>query len=310
MPIIRKRLAEEEVYPSDLRYNSETDTVQSRVNGEWKDNPLADPRQQTTIPPRVTSDPACDAAESAKDAIKKQIDDTCNAIDASKTVFTIASIILAILSFGFYGVFIGLVLALVNELIGIGTEAINETFTPTVYHTFTCILYCHMDSSGRIKAGEFEAVKSDITEQIGGVGATVLHAMLNLAGEGGVNNLAALGTSTGSCDDCECSDCPLTTWVTQVGIETTRTDTTITVIAFHSGSDYIVAVNSPGSGMDCCALAFTLVSGANPSTIGAINCDDPQDGGHIYYSYPGGIPLNYYILVASAPFTARVKTTG
>jgi len=64
-----------------------------------------------------------------------------------------------------------------------------------------CLSMCRLDSAA------LDQVKSDVNDQIGGLGAVILNSMLTLAGEGGVNNLAALGTSTGDCDDCGCAWC-------------------------------------------------------------------------------------------------------
>jgi len=205
MPIIRKKLASSAVYPDDLRYNPDTDTVQSFVNGSWVDNPEADPRTQTTFPPRITSSPACDAAESVKDAIKGQIDQIVTAISNAATLFTIAGLILGLFTFGVFTIFIDIALGIGDSMITAGSSAIAAALTDPVWHTFACILNCHMNASGRLNPGELGAVVSDIDSQIGGLAATILDAMVNLAGEGGINNLAALGTSTGDCSDCGCA---------------------------------------------------------------------------------------------------------
>jgi len=205
MPIIRRKLDENTVYPTDLRYNPDTETVQSFVNGDWVDNPEADPRTKTTLPPRITSDPACDAAESVKDALKGQIEAVMTAIDNSLTLFTIAGIILSIFSFGVFAIFIDIALGIGGAMVSAGSSAIAAALTDPVYETFKCILFCHINSSGRLRTGELGAVESDVDAQIGGLGATILNAMLSLAGEGGINNLASLGTSTGDCSGCGCA---------------------------------------------------------------------------------------------------------
>lgn len=207
MPIIRRLLTPSTVYPTNLRYNEVTDTVQSNVNGTWVDNPEADPRNQTSFPPRLTSDPTCDAAQSVVDALIGQIDGIVEAIDNASTLFTIAGIILSIFTFGAYAIFISLALGIGNQMVGFGSAAITAALTPAVYDTLKCILFCHMTAQGRLNTGELGAVTGEVTDQIGGIGAIILNAMLNLAGEGGINNLASLGTSTGSCGGCACCDC-------------------------------------------------------------------------------------------------------
>lgn len=238
MPIIRRKLEPATVYPTDLRYNIDTDTVQSKVNGSWVDNPAADPRRQTTLPPRITSNPACDAAQSVTDALKNQLDATIEAIDNSSTAFTIAGLILSLFSFGVFAVFIDLALFIVDQMVAAGASALRAALTGATYDTLTCILFCEFGTDGRLKAGGLDTAMSEITGQIGGLAATVLNAMLRLAGEGGVNNLASLGTSTGSCSDCGCHICNMDLW-THVGLGT----------EVERGDNYVVieAANIPGA---------------------------------------------------------------
>lgn len=204
MPIIRRRLQPSDVYPDNIRYNAATGNVQSLVNGDWVNNPEIDPRAQTTFPPRLTSDPACDAAQSVVDAIKGQIDATILAIDGASTAFTIAGIILALFTFGVFAIFISIALTIADAMIAAGSGALEAALTGAVYDQLTCILSCHMDSNGRLNAGSLPTVQNEVNGQIGGLGATTINSMLSLAGEGGINNLASLGTSTGDCSECGC----------------------------------------------------------------------------------------------------------
>jgi len=205
MPIVRRKLDANTVYPTNIRYNEDTDTIQSLIGDDWVDNPAADPRTQTLFPPRLTSDPACDGAQSVVDALKGQISGVTEAIDNSKTLFTIAGIILSIFTFGTFGVFISLALAAADAMVGAGTTAINAALTDPVWHTLVCILMCNMTSEGRLNTGALATVISQVDDQIGGLGASIIDSMLSLAGEGGINNLASLGSSTGDCSDCGCN---------------------------------------------------------------------------------------------------------
>lgn len=204
MPIVRRKLDVNTVYPANLRYNLDTDTVQSLVNGDWVDNPQADPRTQTTLPARITSDPACDAARSVADALKNQLDQTVEAVNNAKTAFTIAGLILGLFTFGVFDIFVAIALGIANAMIDAGGTALAAALTPTVFDTLTDILFCAFGSDGRLKDGGLDQAMSDVSDMIGGLGATIINAMLALAGEGGVNNLAALGTSTGDCSDADC----------------------------------------------------------------------------------------------------------
>lgn len=206
MPIVRRKLDVNTVYPASLRYDEDTDTVQSLVNGSWVDNPTADPRTQTSFPARLTADPACDAAASVVGALHGQIDGILEAIDNASTLFTIAGIILSIFTFGAYALFISLALGIADQMVGFGSTAIAAALTEPVYDQLKCILFCQFGANGRLKSGGFAQIQSDVDDQIGGIGATIINAMIRLAGEGGINNLAALGTATGDCAGCEC-DC-------------------------------------------------------------------------------------------------------
>lgn len=205
MPIIRKQLKPADVYPDNIRYNAGTDAVQSLINGNWVDNPEADPRHQTNLPPRATSQTDCDAAQSVVDALKGQIAGISDAIENGSTLFTIAGIILSIFTFGAFAVFISIALTIGDAMLNAGTAAIEAALTNTVWEQLRCIIFCQMDDNGRIDAAGLTAIETKVNDQIGGLGATIINSMLSLAGEGGINNLGAIGTSTGDCSGCGCA---------------------------------------------------------------------------------------------------------
>lgn len=205
MPIIRKKLDPAQVYPADIRYNPSGDQVEVLIDGVWTPAPQSDPRRQTTLPPRITADTKCDAAQSIADAMENQIAQITQAIDNSLTLFQIAGLILGLFSFGVFAIFINIALAIADYMFGLGSAAIAAALPPSAYETFACILYCYMDDNGRISAGDLPNIYQDTVDQIGATGGTILNQMMELAGEGGLNNIAASGTSTGSCGSCGCS---------------------------------------------------------------------------------------------------------
>lgn len=208
MPIIRKQLKASDVYPDDIRYSPSGDKVQRLVDGEWVDAPQSDPRRQTTLPPRITANTKCDAAQSIADALENQINQIATAIDNAQTAAQIAGLILGLFSFGVFAIFINIALAIAGYMLDLGTAAILAALPPTAYDQLACILYCHMDDNGRIAEGDLINIYQDCVDQIGAVGGQILIEMMSLAGEGGLNNIAASGTSTGDCDECGCA----TTW--------------------------------------------------------------------------------------------------
>lgn len=283
MPIIRKQLKPSDVYPEDIRYNADTDEVQSLVNGDWVDNPAADPRHQTTFPPRVTANPACDAAESVKDAFKGQIDQILTAIDNTATTFTVAGLILGLFSFGVFEIFIAIAMTIANAMIDAGTTALSAALTDPAYHQFVCILRCHFNGSGRIDSGGLLQAQSEINDQIGGLAAVVLNSMLSLAGEGGVNNLASLGTSTGDCSDCDpCGDPCYTKFNVTTGTLLGIFDGYMRVQSANSGGTSIIQIDTGDPAICCQLLDFRDVSGGeNISARYHINCGADISPGNI-----------------------------
>lgn len=287
MPIIRKQLIASEVYPDTIRYNPDTETVQSLIDGVWTDNPAVDPRTTTLYPPRITSNSRCDAAASVSDAFKNQIDQTIIAIGNGVTAFQIAGLILGLLSFGVFAIFINIALAIADAMIGAGASALTAALTAPVYEQFTCILYCNMDSNGRLVPGGLEQVQGDVTAQIGGLAATVLNSMVSLAGEGGINNLASLGTSTGDCSSCTDCDCVHDYDVMVGSFDEIGDDMTghyIQVTAEAAGYAGIPAFWAVVGGEDFCCnyVSAAVISGAissgglfdcsgNPSGVGLIS---------------------------------------
>lgn len=211
MPIIRKKLAPSDVYPADIRYNPSGDQVEVLIDGVWQPAPQSDPRKQTTLPPRLTADPGCDAARSIADALKNQIDQIILGIDNASTAFTIAGIILSIFSFGVFAIFVSIALAIADFMIGLGSAAIEAALPPSAFDTLACILYCYIDDQGRVHAEDIPNIQQDVVDQIGATGGTIINSMIDLAGVGGLNGLASVGTSTGDCSTCGCA----TTWCKQ-----------------------------------------------------------------------------------------------
>lgn len=301
MPIIRKKLVASEVYPDTIRYNPDTDTVESLIDGVWTPNPDVDPRTTTLYPPRITGSTRCDAAASVSDAFKNQIDQTIVAVGNAATAFTIAGLILGLLSFGVFAIFISIALTIADAMIGAGAAALTAALTPSVYDQFTCILYCNMDGNGRLQPGGLAAVQGDVTAQIGGLAATVLNSMVALAGEGGINNLASLGTSTGSCGGCTDCDC-IHDYDVLVGnfvaIGDDMTGHFIQVTAVAAGYAGIPAFWAVVGGEDfCCNYVSAAVTSGAISSGGLFDCSGNPSG-------PGLISrVEFYH--STAPFTIK-----
>lgn len=311
MPIIRKKLKPSDVYPDDIRYDETTEQVQRFVNGAWIDAPESDPRTQTTLPPRITANPACDAAQSVVDALEGQIDSILTAIDNGATVFAIAGLILGLLSFGLFAIFISIALAIGDAMLSAGTTALSEALTPAVYEQLKCIIYCQMNSSGRLKEGGFDQIQTDVASDIGGLAAGIINSMLNLAGEGGINNLASLGTA----DMSDCSECPACDddcsfgWVTTTaGNIISTTSTTVVVESTYNASlnrqEIVLSreIADGGAGGCCFVTGYTFDgTGMNYFTV---QCNNSSGN----YT-PVGLCVKAFATWRTLAFTATLTVT-
>lgn len=323
MPIVRKKLAPADVYPENIRYNADTDQVQSLVNGEWVDNPAADPRKQTTFPPHSTGDTQCDAAQAIVDALKAQLDATEEAVGNAATAATIAGLILGLFTFGLFEIFISIALFIANTLIDAGETALEAALTDPVYDTLKCILDCHMTDDGRINPGELPVIEAEVTSQIGGLGAVVINSMLSLAGEGGLNNLASLGMSSGDCSGCGCEPPCGEDWTFDnlgggdphgelVGIFDGYRRYASTN---NGGSTQQIFLNSGDPDTCCQVLDFRVI--LNPESVTGtykITCGLAQSGGNLSSGIPLGSCVNFIAMQtttgADIPFTLEVLFAG
>lgn len=315
MPLIRKQLKPSDVYPETMRYNDSTDTFETLVNGVWTENPEGDPRHQTLFPPRLTSDPACDAAASVRTAFQGQIEGIFTAIDNGATAFAIAGTILSLFAFGPFGVFISIALFLADLMLSAGTTALEAALTEGVWDEFECILYCNMNSQGRLSAEAMDMVVSEVASEIGGLAAGVINTMLNLAGEGGVNNIASLGTSTGDCDDCGCNDPCADADSFSAGTVNSVTDNgdgTVTVnvssVDNGGGVQYVAWGNRTDPDSPCCTFmsfvpttAFGVPGGAVQLCGSGTETSIIPTGGNCYHYWH-----MYQDSALATPFTADV----
>lgn len=301
MPVIRKKLSPDEVYPSTIRYNPDTDQVESLIDGVWTPNPAVDPRINTLFPPRITSDSKCDAAASVSAAFQTQIGEILTAIDNAATVFQIAGLVLGLLSFGVFAIFINIALAIGDAMLDAGSSALTAALTPAVWDQFECILYCNMDGNGRLVLGGFAQVQADVAAQIGGLAGTTINSFVALSGEAGINNLASIGTSTGSCTGCTSCDC-IHDYDVQVGdfvgIGDDGTGHYIQLTAVASGHNGIPAFWAVVGGEEfCCTYVTFAVTAGAISAGGLLNCSGSPSG-----AGPVSLVEFYHV---SAPFTIK-----
>jgi len=197
---------------TDLIYDADCDCIKQTFDGgeTYVEQPAGDPRHNTAFlfPPVEADDVACQAAANMSRWISDLIDQILLTVDAAGTFEGLAAIILPfVIELGPFGILIELVLGLAFILFGAGATAIAAAFPNELFDTLTCIFYCNIDANGRADAAALESINTAIDDQIGGLAATVLHAMFLLTGEVGLSNAGTIGDAPADCSDCDCGWC-------------------------------------------------------------------------------------------------------
>lgn len=211
MQIVRKKLDPAEISDPDFRYDPECDCVQrTGDNGAtWVDSPQNDVRHADAwrLPPIDADDPRCQAAANMSRWLSNWFEAIDPILAAASSFEALASIVVTL--FLVLGPFALVLLALdvAFILFTAGASVINAAFTNETFDTLTCIFYCNIGEDGQCSAEQLEAINSDIDEQLGGIGAIVLHAIFAMVGEVGLSNWGTTGEAPADCDECGCDEC-------------------------------------------------------------------------------------------------------
>lgn len=205
--VIRKRLSEGEVYPTDLRYNSSTNKVQQTADGgsTWFDQPLQDPRHSDgfRVPPTSLPDPKCQSSANIVRFINDVIDETLGVLAAGLDVLGVATSILPFfIELGPFALLFDLAFGLATGLVSLGVDTINDEFTNTVYDDLTCIFFCNLQTDGSLTASGLAQVETDIAATMTADVQLILGAMFLLMGEVGLSNAGAMGDAPADCSGC------------------------------------------------------------------------------------------------------------
>lgn len=199
--------------PPQYRYNDQGRLEKSTDGGQtWNPADAEDPRFNSPIfpplPPDTPDATRCRAAENAKIAIHDMVDQF---IAEGATWAGIAGATAALLALLFVFITLGAatpaVVGLAAAILSAGVTAIDAAFTPAVYTTLRCILYCACKDDGSWDAAAWEQVKSEINAQFTGVVHSILSKQIDALGPAGLTNAGRTDISGPvSCNDC--TDCP------------------------------------------------------------------------------------------------------
>lgn len=212
MEIVRKLLSALEGSPPNTRYNPDTDTVETSVDGgaTWTPNPGADPRVNPAylLPPNTAPDPRCAAADGMVEYVRQVV----NAGIDGTTIAGVGNLLLAaILIFLPVSWFFALIALAAEAIITIGGAALSFSFTEGVYDQLRCIFVEHVDADGRLDAAALTAVQSDV-DAIGDVTVSAVFGLImQMAGHVGLSNAGAKYANPEA--ECACGWCEVVSFL-------------------------------------------------------------------------------------------------
>jgi hypothetical protein len=236
--------------PIQYRYSSAGELERSFNSGNtWTPAPEYDPRNYSPqFPPAAGDDgddKKCIAATGAADLIKEQIGEQ---LTDDMTRYTLKQLVE-----DWVGTMIessnpfqALVTVITNQIFALVIATLRPALTEAVYETLKCIFYCHMADDATVNNAQWDEIRSEITNQIGGIAGIFLEHLVFLLGAGGTTNLIrAGGAAAGDCSDCdECADVPLV-WFQNGALATPQPITpdedgiyTVTCDVFYSNGYY------------------------------------------------------------------------
>lgn len=210
--------------PVQYRYTSDGVLQKSDDGGAtWTDAPAYDPRQNSPQFPPVAgedgSDKKCVAAAGAAALIKAQVGDQ---LTDGMSRYTLGQLITdwtgTVINSG-GNIFQALVTVATNQIFALVIATLRPALTDTVYHLLQCVFFCNMADDASVNDAQWSQIRSDITDQIGGIAGVFLEHLVYLLGAGGLTNLLrAGGATTGDCSDCdECAEgCDMDNWAMTV----------------------------------------------------------------------------------------------
>lgn len=210
--VLRSRLQASDVTPANMRYNPETDTVQTTPDGgtTWNDAPGQDPRSAPSfrLPARSGDNPRCDSAANMVAWVKAFMDEMIADLEGIGTAGLIISTALNAWSLLFEPIAIIDLIASVATTVGeLGGSVLDAAFDSTTYDQLLCIFNCDAAGDGQIDDAAFAQVQSDIADKLNTTAAIAMALILGAQGAVGLSNAGAQGSATGDCSDCDC-DCP------------------------------------------------------------------------------------------------------
>jgi len=209
LQVVRKELDPDEVYPTNLRYNSDCDCVQQTYDGgeTWVDQPGQDPRSapQFQFPPVTADDPRCQAAANMTAYFENVIGTALGVLSTGLDALGLATTLMPIfIELGPFAILFDVGLGLATGLVGLGVDVINSEFTPETYDALECIFYCNIQADGSVTDADLADIIADIADQLNPDVQLIMGLCFLLMGKVGLSNSGTIGEAPADCDACDC----------------------------------------------------------------------------------------------------------
>ena len=210
LQVIRKRLDPNELYPTNMRYDSTSGAIQTTYDGgtTWVDTPNSDPRYGVVFlrPPRGTGDVSCDAAANMVAWIRGFIDQCITYLNIGAAVGTVINGLLTLFDLlsGGWAILVQAIIDLFSTMAFVTASVLTAIFTDGFYADLLCYFYDNMDASGAVDAAQLSAIMDAISVGYAGNVTTVMDGILSVQGYIGLTNAGAIGAEVGDCAACAC----------------------------------------------------------------------------------------------------------
>lgn len=278
--------------PVQYRYDPDGNLEKSEDGGvTWTPAPENDVRinspQFPPVPGADGDDKKCIAATGGAALLKEQVGDQ---LTDGMSRYTLSQLITDWVGtmLDTSNPFEALLTVISNQIFALVIATLGPALTDPVYDTFKCILYCRMNEAAFFDAAAWAGVRSDITDQIGGIAGIFLEHLVYLLGNGGLTNLVrAGGAASGDCSDCDCPlTCDIDNWHPALwyggvyyhdgsgavtGTEIARDATSITIQSADRGDGQQVISFSTPDGLLCCGFTAEFIGTAPAHTLHSFN---------------------------------------
>jgi len=253
----------------------------------WQPAGNLDPRNTAVSPPPIPGedgdDKKCKSANSMVRQLKDQQIAYSSKIGSITTILEMASALVGIAVLMFFDpalapFLIGAFFTLASALLATTSEAYDALFTDDDWSWILCELYCKMDSSGTIAAGDFITIQADFDTHFSGNAALTFSSILAAWQAPGLNNAGKIPTT----DNLDCSGCCATCIgsfqigipypdfggsLVGVGTLIDSGDNWMTVASVDRGDGQQYLALSALDGATCCMIAREYVGDTPSSTL-------------------------------------------